>query len=156
MRQHRLSHDDVAENCVRDLIASGMPAYRVLAMLKASLRLSSERRRSAQGAKSSSVGFSMLPLEIYDTETKRSDEGVLAAGNQSITGAQLGIRRLVGDPRAHCPSQDALTNSRLAIHRHSPSSPDRAIRGYIWIAFYINRAVRRVLRMTARNSKPDA
>jgi hypothetical protein len=38
MRQHRLSHDDVAENCVRDLIASGMPAYRVLAMLKASFK----------------------------------------------------------------------------------------------------------------------
>ena len=95
----------------------------------------------------------MLPLEIYDTETKRSDEVVLATVHQSITGAQLGIRRLVGDRRAHCPSQDALTNSRLAIDRHSPSSPDRAIRGYIWIAFHVNRAVRRVGRMTARNSK---
>jgi hypothetical protein len=28
----------------------------------------------------------MPPLEIYDTEPKRSDEGVLAAGHQSITG----------------------------------------------------------------------
>jgi hypothetical protein len=132
---------------------AGLPsAGDVESIFKTEFRTETER----PGAKSSSVGFSMLPLEIYDTETKRSDEGVLAAGNQSITGAQLGIRRLVGDPRAHCPSQDALTNSRLAIHRHSPSSPDRAIRGYIWIAFYINRAVRRVLRMTARNSKPDA
>jgi hypothetical protein len=77
---------------------------------------------------------------------------VSAAGHQSITGAQLGIRRLVGDRRAHCPSQDALTNSRLAIDRYSPSDPDRAIRGYIWIAFHINQAVRRVGRMTARNS----
>jgi hypothetical protein len=100
------------------------------------------------------VGFPMLPLEIYDdTETKRSDEVVSAAGDRSITGAELGIRRLVGDRRAHCPSQDALTNSRLAIDRHSRVAPDKAIRGYIWIAFHVNRAVRRVGRMTARNSK---
>jgi hypothetical protein len=73
----------------------------------------------------------MLPLEICDTETKRSDEVVLAAGHQSITGAQLGIRRLVGDRRAHRPSQDALTDSRLAIDRHSRVAPDKAIPGYI-------------------------
>jgi len=96
----------------------------------------------------------MLPLEIYDdTEAKRSDEVVLAAGHQFITGAQLGIRRLVGDRRAHCPSQDALTIRVWPLTGTPRVAPDRAIRGYIWIAFHVNRAVRRVGRMTARNSK---